>query len=79
MRFTLLETNMDTPRGPMKTTVLLKGDYMDFHVSLGECTGFISCACAEEAMLSRGMGGSAAKMAVDLEHLRTIRMNHMSF
>ena len=25
-------------KGPVKTTVLLKGDYMSFHVSLGECT-----------------------------------------
>ena len=24
-------------KGPIKTTVLLKGDYMGFHVSLGEC------------------------------------------
>ena len=24
-------------KGPIKTTVLLKGGYMDFHVSLGEC------------------------------------------
>ena len=24
-------------KGPKKTTVLLKGDYMGFHVSLGEC------------------------------------------
>ena len=24
-------------KGPMKTTVLLNGDYMGFHVSLGEC------------------------------------------
>ena len=26
-------------KGPIKTTVLLKGDYMGFHVSLGECIG----------------------------------------
>ena len=25
-------------KGPIKTTVLLKGDYMGFHVSLGECS-----------------------------------------
>ena len=25
-------------RGPIKTTVPLKGGYMGFHVSLGECT-----------------------------------------
>ena len=24
-------------KGPIKTTVLLKGGYMGFHVSLGEC------------------------------------------
>ena len=24
-------------KGPVRTTVLLKGDYMRFHVSLGEC------------------------------------------
>ena len=24
-------------KGSIKTTVLLKGDYMGFHVSLGEC------------------------------------------
>ena len=24
--------------GPIKTTVLLKGGYMGFHVNLGECT-----------------------------------------
>ena len=34
---TPLETNMETKRGPIKTTVLLKGHYMGFHVSLGEC------------------------------------------
>ena len=34
---TLPETNMETQKGPVKTTVLLKGDYMGFHVSLGEC------------------------------------------
>ena len=28
---------METKKGPIKTTVLLKGDYMGFHVSLGEC------------------------------------------
>ena len=27
-------------KGPIKTTVLLKGDYMGFHVSLGECKSF---------------------------------------
>ena len=26
-------------KGPIKTTVLLKGGYMGFHVSLGECSG----------------------------------------
>ena len=26
-------------KGPIKTTFLLKGDYMGFHVSLGECSG----------------------------------------
>ena len=25
-------------KGPIKTTVLLKGDYLGFHVSLGECS-----------------------------------------
>ena len=25
-------------KGPIKTTVLLQGDYMGFHVSLGECS-----------------------------------------
>ena len=30
------ETNMETQKGPHK--VLLKGDYMGFHVSLGGCT-----------------------------------------
>ena len=34
---TLPETNMETQKGPIKATVLLKGDYMGFHVSLGEC------------------------------------------
>ena len=28
-------------KGPIKTTVLLKGDYMGFHVSLGECNSYI--------------------------------------
>ena len=37
---TLPETNMEIQKGPIKTTVLLKGDYMGFHVSLGECKGF---------------------------------------
>ena len=27
-------------KGPIKATVLLKGDYMGFHVSLGECNIF---------------------------------------
>ena len=36
--YTLPETNMKTQKGPKKTTVLLKGGYMGFHVSLGECT-----------------------------------------
>ena len=27
-------------KGPIKTTVLLKGGYMGFHVSLGECKPF---------------------------------------
>ena len=34
---TLPETNMETQKGPIKTTVPLKGDYMGFPVSLGEC------------------------------------------
>ena len=29
-------------KGPIKTTVLLKGDHMGFHVSLGECNVFES-------------------------------------
>ena len=29
---------METQKGPIKTTVLLKGYDMGFHVSLGECT-----------------------------------------
>ena len=29
-------------KGPIKTTVLLKGGYMSFHVSLGECTSATS-------------------------------------
>ena len=34
-------------RGPMKTTVPLKGGYMGFHVSLGECndSGFYITDC----------------------------------
>ena len=31
--------------GPIKTTVLLKGGYMGFHVSLGECK-FLKFSCA---------------------------------
>ena len=34
---TLPETDMEIQKGPMKTTVPLKGGYMGFHVSLGEC------------------------------------------
>ena len=30
---------METQKGPYKDSVLLKGDYMGFHVSLGECKG----------------------------------------
>ena len=30
-------------KGPIKTTVLLKGGYMGFHVSLGECRGLRVC------------------------------------
>ena len=28
---------METQKGPIKTTVLLKGGYMGLHLSLGEC------------------------------------------
>ena len=28
---------MATQKGPMKTAVLRKGDYVGFHVSFGEC------------------------------------------
>ena len=45
--FSLLQTGLHSwkltwkpKKGHIKTTVLLKGDYMDFHVSLGECTSF---------------------------------------
>ena len=34
---TLPETNMETKKGPIKSTVLLKWYYTGFHVSLGEC------------------------------------------
>ena len=34
---TLSETKWKPKRGPIKATVLLKGYYMGFHVSLGEC------------------------------------------
>ena len=30
-------------KGPIKTTVLLQEDYVDFHVSLGECSSCRSC------------------------------------
>ena len=32
-------------KGPMKTTVLLKGGYMGFHVSLGECNLLVGLVC----------------------------------
>ena len=32
---------MDTQKGPIKTTVLLKGGFMGFHVSLGQCMGVV--------------------------------------
>ena len=35
---TLPETNMEKRKGPIKATVLLKGDYIGFHVNLGECS-----------------------------------------
>ena len=33
------ETNLQTQKGPIQTTVTLKGVRMGFHVSLGECRG----------------------------------------
>ena len=33
-------------KGPIKTTVPLKGGYMGFHVSLGECASCIFRICA---------------------------------
>ena len=49
---TLPETNMETQKGPtIKTTVLLKRDYMGFHVSLGECT-FRNTMIYQETWLS---------------------------
>ena len=42
-------------KGPIKTTVLLKGGYMGFHVSLGECKGDYSCN--EHAQSSEGARG----------------------
>ena len=37
VRPALLETNMETQKGPIKATVPLTWGYMGFHVSLGEC------------------------------------------
>ena len=37
LRPTLLETNMETQKGPHKDRFPLKGGSMGFHVSLGEC------------------------------------------
>ena len=38
---TILETNVDIQKGPIKTAVPLKRGYMGFHVSFGECRGFM--------------------------------------
>ena len=35
--FTLPDINWKPKKGPIKTTLLLKGDYRGFHVSLEEC------------------------------------------
>ena len=32
-------------KGPIKTLVVLKRDYMGFHVSLGECIAVGVCVC----------------------------------
>ena len=39
-------------KGPIKTTVPLKGGYMGFHVSLGECS-FMACPKQEKALTRR--------------------------
>ena len=40
-------------KGPLKTTVLLNGGYMGFHVSLGECTSIRNelCFCSPMVLL----------------------------
>ena len=38
---TVPETIMETHKGPMKTRVLLKWDYLGVNVSLGECIGIM--------------------------------------
>ena len=46
---------METKKGNTKTTVLLKGDYLDFHVSLGEC------------ILSEGAGSIITLLETNME------------
>ena len=43
-------------KGPIKTTVLLKGDYIGFRVSLGECIGAASLSSNKRFIIS-GVGG----------------------
>ena len=50
---TLPETNMETQKGPLKTTGLLKGGYMGFHVSLGECTIWEYAVCRDYGQKTR--------------------------
>ena len=42
-RLTLPETNIETQKGSIKTTIFLKGGYMGFHVNLGECRTLLRC------------------------------------
>ena len=60
LRGTLLGTNMETQKGPIKTTVPLKWGYMGFHVSLGECT-FVFRYWSVSHLLELGVEGVGSK------------------
>ena len=57
-QFTLLETNMETQKGPIKTTVPLKWGYMGFHVSFEKCI-----PCVASVNQGTGADGDPATVA----------------
>ena len=56
---------METQKGPHKTRVLLKGDYMGFHVSLGVCKSL-----GVWAVRFRGLGVGVCCLGLRVEGLK---------